>query len=66
MEEKISLVNSEQNKKIGIIEEKIANLDKNFNKFIQNDFVHLRRLVLYLIGISITGILIPIFLKLYF
>jgi len=66
MEEKISLVNSEQNKKIGIIEEKIANLDKNFNKFIQNDFVHLRRLVLYLIGISITGILIPVLLKLYF
>ena len=29
------------------------------------DFVHLRRLVLWLIGISITSILIPIFLKLY-
>ena len=54
-----------QDVKIGKLEVKVDNLGDKLDKFIQNDFVHLRRLVLWLIGISITSILIPIFLKLY-
>jgi len=54
-----------QDVKIGKLEVKVDNLGDKLDKFIQNDFVHLRRLVLWLIGISITGVLIPVFLKLY-
>ena len=63
--EQISPHNNNQDIKISALEVKVENIGDKLDKFIGNDFVHLRRLVLWLIGISITSILIPIFLKLY-
>ena len=61
----ITKQDNKQDIKIGKLEVKVDNLDNKFDVFIDNDFKHLRALVIWLIGISITGILIPIFLKLY-
>jgi len=62
----ISTKNGQQDIKIAQLEIKVDNLNNKLETFISNDFVHLRRLVLWLIGLSITSILIPIFFKLNF
>lgn len=64
--EQISTKNGQQDIKIAQLEIKVDNLGDKLETFISNDFVHLRRLVLWLIGLSITSILIPIFFKLNF
>jgi len=64
--EQISTKNGQQDIKIAQLEIKVDNLNNKLETFISNDFVHLRRLVLWLIGLSITSILIPIFFKLNF
>ena len=59
-------INHQQNLEIQRLDITLKNLIVRMDKFIQNDFNHLRNLVYWLIGLAITGLLIPIFLKLFF
>ena len=59
-------INHQQNLEIQRLDITLKNLIVRFDKFIENDFNHLRNLVYWLIGLAITGLLVPIFLKLYF
>ena len=59
-------INHNQDLKIKELEITLKNLIMRVDKFIENDFHELKRLVGWLVGLAISGILIPIFLKLLF
>lgn len=65
-EDTISKVNSEQNARLARVEEKIDNLEKVLNKFLDNEFPHFKTKIdkrfNWIMGLVITGILIPILL----
>ena len=55
-------LNGKQNERIGIVETEVKNLNKNLDRFMTNDFEHLRQKVNWLVVLVILGILVPIVL----
>lgn len=62
----ISQHNNKQDKEIAKLKQRLDDWFFIWDKFLENDFYHLRRLVLWLVGLSIAGLLVPIFIRVFF
>lgn len=62
----ISQHNNKQDQRLSKLEQRVDDWFIIFDKFVQNDFLHLKKLVYWLIGLSVGGLLIPIFIKVFF